>query len=1282
MAKVGEAQYTAEELVSRLVSEFGYSAELAEAAARDLSEADPRVMRAFWRWWSTGELDDSPVIVGYTVRRLMEERRQEPVAAFRLLAWLAADPATARTRLRRGRERAPVFAKSDAAPHPVGESQQSHATSTPPDSEAGRAEEILGSDDEWDLRSLAERTAQLLVDRTVTIFLGAGASVGTDEEQVAEKGAPSTCDLKEAIIEFAELPETDSERDLDVVASSAATALGDDRPIKELVATRIGRDTPILRAHELLAALPLDVLMTTNYDHRYEEALAAAERPYVRFVRDQDLVRTSPRATSVYKLHGDIDDPPTMVLTAEDYEDWEFRAGGMIDAAVARLQAHPCIFIGYKVGDRNFNQLLARVRHRLGEHTHRHYAVVRTPDPDAQVRLSRHVQFVQGDVTEFLELVRLLWEERQPTPSDIPAARERLEELKRSRDWAAAMATCRQLANGLLERTYPISAAGEWRRLGDAAAGDGHPEVAARAYLEAGKAYLEGHDETEAEWALDKARELAINAELSEVASEAEPLLLRARQARGNLRRRLETLDEALASQGEGGTVESRYALRTSRALIRELLDEEDAAIEDLRGALAALPEDAGYPRAEMRAALARMLMFKMRWDEARRVLDDGVSELEQLPTTPTSRAKDARAQLDLARANLHYELSEFPEAYPLYLEAGRTFEETDYALAITAWQGVWNTGWQFGRMFVDARERVQDFMRLSPEHEEIDNATKRGIAHLAAGELPGAVNDLTQALEAAHAQHNIPAARTARRWLGRVLVEGERPSDGLAELVAGGHEKEAQSVAARMGADLPLLGSEDFAHLLAVASGGSMFARRASFAALRAAADFLPDEHMDALVGLLARIHEQPNLRNLELREDAARLARRVGRRLSGDQARAVVQSLIACVDDTQAHPFGRRAACSALADYIDTHPALVGAVEMPVGRLVELCASDKEERDESLRALVVLGAAGHEAAREQALALLRQSPGFGYLVWRARLDDVSEQELGDRVREFLRRPADRVEVEEGAASFAFTGNDHSLLLRLPLPDGIIADVAVSLIDTVSDSRVAARARGVAARVLGKLAGRLGERERATAIERLKGLVAGEIESHYMAHDTDDRLSVLQNRTVGRPEAVAAEAMHTLLVLSPAMNAEQRKVLRADVERLRSSRLRSVGVGIASGLRHFVPSDPAERLWLEARLLLLLNSEHAAVREAAAGSAGRLIDSGALPYNGELLDIARALATSKAVEDRRGAALMLRGMASNDAWAPRVDSGLLPTLAGDASYSVRRSAREGGATP
>ncbi len=53
--------------------------------------------------------------------------------------------------------------------------------------------------DKLTLDELVERVAQLLADGTITLFLGAGVSVGTDKEKAEGKGAPSTDDLKLAI---------------------------------------------------------------------------------------------------------------------------------------------------------------------------------------------------------------------------------------------------------------------------------------------------------------------------------------------------------------------------------------------------------------------------------------------------------------------------------------------------------------------------------------------------------------------------------------------------------------------------------------------------------------------------------------------------------------------------------------------------------------------------------------------------------------------------------------------------------------------------------------------------------------------------------------------------------------------------------------------------------------------------------------------------------------------------------------------------------------------------
>jgi len=92
-----------------LAAEFGLSPETAEKVATKLAAADPRVKQAFWLWWTTGTIDESLNIEGYTVERLLAEKKAEtPVAAFATLVFLANDPREA-IRSLTWRERKPRF---------------------------------------------------------------------------------------------------------------------------------------------------------------------------------------------------------------------------------------------------------------------------------------------------------------------------------------------------------------------------------------------------------------------------------------------------------------------------------------------------------------------------------------------------------------------------------------------------------------------------------------------------------------------------------------------------------------------------------------------------------------------------------------------------------------------------------------------------------------------------------------------------------------------------------------------------------------------------------------------------------------------------------------------------------------------------------------------------------------------------------------------------------------------------------------------------------------------
>ncbi len=93
-----------DEIVQRLVREFGYAEWHAVRVADDIAGFTPAVAEAFSRWWRTGELPALEV-EGYTAARLVAEWHLQPVAIFLALDWLVRDPKRAVAALQRGYDR-------------------------------------------------------------------------------------------------------------------------------------------------------------------------------------------------------------------------------------------------------------------------------------------------------------------------------------------------------------------------------------------------------------------------------------------------------------------------------------------------------------------------------------------------------------------------------------------------------------------------------------------------------------------------------------------------------------------------------------------------------------------------------------------------------------------------------------------------------------------------------------------------------------------------------------------------------------------------------------------------------------------------------------------------------------------------------------------------------------------------------------------------------------------------------------------------------------------------
>jgi hypothetical protein len=175
------------------------------------------------------------------------------------------------------------------------------------------------------------------------------------------------------------------------------------------------RPSPALRA---LAEIDFPLVITTNYDTLFEQALEAVGKQPRVSVRslsrhlEADLADLSPQSPIVLKLHGDIHQRDTIVITDDDYIDF---VGEMTEKEPAHpfplalremLTEWTTLFIGYSLADYNLRLLFRTLRWRMDRaNVSVMYSVDRSPDElirEVWERERRYLRYVVEDVWNFV----------------------------------------------------------------------------------------------------------------------------------------------------------------------------------------------------------------------------------------------------------------------------------------------------------------------------------------------------------------------------------------------------------------------------------------------------------------------------------------------------------------------------------------------------------------------------------------------------------------------------------------------------------------------------------------------------------------------------------------------------------------------------------------------------------------------------------------------------------------------------------------------------------------
>lgn len=135
-------------------------------------------------------------------------------------------------------------------------------------------------------------------------------------------------------------------------------------PIKYEISRRIRENTVISNVEEiereikLLKKANIDGIITTNWDNLCEKLFPT----FTSFIGQQELMFSELFTIGeIYKIHGSIDKPNTLVLTEEDYKEFEEKNSYLAAKLLTIFIETPVIFIGYSLSDENIQKILKSI---------------------------------------------------------------------------------------------------------------------------------------------------------------------------------------------------------------------------------------------------------------------------------------------------------------------------------------------------------------------------------------------------------------------------------------------------------------------------------------------------------------------------------------------------------------------------------------------------------------------------------------------------------------------------------------------------------------------------------------------------------------------------------------------------------------------------------------------------------------------------------------------------------------------------------------------------------
>lgn len=114
----------------------------------------------------------------------------------------------------------------------------------------------------------------------------------------------------------------------------------------------------------LLSTLNVDGIITTNWDLFLEQLYP----DYKKYIGQNELLFSNPQEVGeIYKIHGCATRPASLILTSDDYGEFNERNPYLAAKLITIFVEHPVVFLGYSISDENVASLLRSISMCVGK---------------------------------------------------------------------------------------------------------------------------------------------------------------------------------------------------------------------------------------------------------------------------------------------------------------------------------------------------------------------------------------------------------------------------------------------------------------------------------------------------------------------------------------------------------------------------------------------------------------------------------------------------------------------------------------------------------------------------------------------------------------------------------------------------------------------------------------------------------------------------------------------------------------------------------------------------